>query len=85
VTELTAEDVARVVAEVMDARARIDAATHAKHQEFIAEWIEEERERRRRREAIRQQVIGWGIITVLGGVGYAAYHGFVFLVAKTQG
>ena len=55
--------------EVIDERVKVNADIHEAHHDFISEWIEESRIRKIRCEKIRTQVMGWGIIVVLGSVG----------------
>jgi len=52
---------------------------HREHHEFIREWIEERRVKRERSEKIRTQVYGWGVISLLGGIGTGAYQAFEYL------
>ena len=52
---------------------------HREHHEFIKTWIEERRTRRERNEKIKAQVAGWGIVTLLGSIGTAAYQSFQYL------
>ena len=55
--------------DVIDERVKVDAGIHAAHHEFISQWIEIAKIRKRRCEKIRTQVFGWGIIATLGAVG----------------
>lgn len=57
----------------------IDADVHFEQHQFIAEWIEEVKTKRARREKIKTQVMGWGIITTLGSIGTAVYHSIIYL------
>ena len=52
---------------------------HREQHAFLTEWIEEQRIRKERREKIKTQVFGWAIVTALGSIGTAAYHGFNYL------
>lgn len=57
------------IEEAFEQRTRIDAETHAAHHAVIADWLEC---RKRRREALDrafQQVLGWGIVAAVGGLG----------------
>lgn len=69
-------DLIDAINQVLDERQRIEAALHEKHHQFIDELLEDRRIKRERNERIRQQIIGWGIITVLSGIGYGAYQLF---------
>jgi hypothetical protein len=70
---LTREDIRSVVDELLDARNRIDSATHVEHHRFIEEEIERRKRRRDLIERVKQQVIGWGVIALLGAIGTAVY------------
>jgi hypothetical protein len=52
---------------------------HREHHEFIREWIEERRTKRERAEKIKTQVMGWGLVTLLGSIGTGVYHSFQYL------
>ena len=54
---------------------------HIAHHAFIAELIEARRQRRERWEAIRRQVVGWALISLLSGAGLTAYQGYVWVRA----
>lgn len=52
---------------------------HREHHEFIREYIEERKVKRERAEKIKTQVMGWGLVTVLGSIGTGVYHTFLYL------
>jgi hypothetical protein len=52
---------------------------HREQHAFIREWIEEVKIKRDRREKIKTQVLGWGLVTFLGSIGTASYHSFLYL------
>lgn len=52
---------------------------HVEHHAFIKEYIEERRIKRERAEKIKTQVMGWGIVSVLGGIGTGFYHSLQYL------
>ncbi len=54
---------------------------HSAHHEFMRKWIKEIEDRQARNERIRTSVLGWIIITILGGIGTGIYRG-ALLVAK---
>lgn len=70
--------------EILDERDGFNGRTHADHHRFVAELIDERKKSKERRERLRQQVIGWGAITFLSGVGYSFYQVFVELVKKAS-
>lgn len=53
----------------LDKRSRIDAKEHFEHHEFISSFIKRERIRTERWEEIQRQVLGWGAIALIGGIG----------------
>ena len=57
----------------------IDAEAHKEQHRFIEEWIEEVKLKRERREKIKTQVMGWGIVSVLGSIGTGVYHSIIYL------
>ena len=57
----------------------IDVEAHKEQHRFIEEWIEEIKLKRERREKIKTQVMGWGIISVLGSIGTGVYHSIIYL------
>ena len=52
---------------------------HIEQHKFIEEWIAEIKIKRERREKIKTQVMGWGIITALGSIGTGVYHSIIYL------
>jgi len=71
------EDLKKALEEVLDARAPVDKETHIKHHKFIDVLIEEWEKKKERNEKIKTQVMGWGVILLLGAIGKAVYHYFV--------
>ncbi len=52
---------------------------HRQQHVFLTEWMEEMRIKRERREKIKTQVFGWAIVSALGSIGTAFYHGAKWL------
>jgi len=50
----------------------IEPETHAEQHRFITEWLEERRRRHESWRRIKESVIGWIIITCIGGLFFAA-------------
>lgn len=76
------EEFVRAVVCAIREEAHPGGLTEEKHLEqhaFIEEWIEEVKLKRERREKIKTQVMGWGIITFLGSIGTGMYHTAVYL------
>ena len=63
--------------DALNAGRSIDDETHRDHHEFVKVMIDKEKRSIDRSEKIKATVIGWFIITVLGGVGTAVYHVFI--------
>lgn len=78
---LTKEDVSDAIKNVLDERNRVDQLTHQRHHEFVEMQIEKYKERKRVRESVKKQVIGWGVIIGLSGIGVAVY---AFVAAALQ-
>lgn len=74
------DDLKKVLEEVLDARAPVDKETHIKHHAFIDILLEEREKSKARNEKIKTQVIGWGVVVVLSGIGTAIYQWFEHFV-----
>lgn len=61
------------------------AEEHAEHHMMFRLWIERENRKAEFREKVKAQVGGWTIITVLSGIGYAAFEGFRAIVRAKGG
>jgi len=59
-----------------DSRDRIDAITHKMHHDQYELDLEDRKIKRERWEAIKRQVLGWGIIVLLTTIGTAVYKTF---------
>ena len=62
--------------EVLEERARIDADTHAAHHAVINEWVECSKRRREIVEKVVSQVLGWGLVAMVGGLGALVWRVF---------
>ncbi len=82
---LTKEDIRDAVNEAMQQHMAIDAGIHAKHHTLLERLIEQQERRMRFYDRVKQQVAGWGVITVLGAIGYMTYEYVVGLVRKMSG
>lgn len=58
---------------------------HADHHQTFQRWIERENRKAEFREKIKAQVGGWGVITALTAIGYAAWEGFKGIVKMKGG
>jgi len=70
----TRQQVIDAVHDALDQRSRIDATTHADHHQFVGHLISRYQRRRELTDKVKQQVVGWGVILLLGGIGTAVYH-----------
>jgi hypothetical protein len=52
---------------------------HKKHHEYLEVVLQDRQRRLERNEKIKVSVLGWFVITVLGGIGTLAYQLFVTL------
>lgn len=73
-----------IINETLDDRDAFSGRTHSDHHRFVEEMIERERRKVERREKVRQQVLGWGAITVITGIGIGAYQLLVDLIKKVS-
>lgn len=74
---LTDEDIAALTSAL---HGGMTADEHGEHHQIFKTWIERENRKAERREKIKTQVGGWGVITSLTAIGYAAWEGFKALV-----
>lgn len=66
--------VRQAVAAEMDARRNIDERTHADHHRYVERCIQRDARRADNLEAVKRQVLGWGLVSAVGGVGYGAFE-----------
>jgi len=66
---MTPDEFREIIDSSLEARARIDIESHYAHHKFIAEFIEKNKVRQQRWEVIQRQVLGWGIIAMVGSIG----------------
>jgi len=67
-----------IIRSELEDRSNIDINTHAEQHEFIATLIDEERRKQERWDAIQRQVLGWGIIAIVGSIGSLIAQKFGF-------
>ena len=78
------EDVEKIVRAMRSSTCERECAVesipmHAKQHEVLERWIENDTRQQERTEKIKTQVMGWSIVTLLGGVGTGIYQAFRFL------
>jgi len=78
------DDLKKTLEEVLDARAPVDKETHIKHHDFIDILLEEREKSKALKEKVKTQVIGWGIVAFLSGIGTAVYHWFEHFIQGGQ-
>lgn len=84
---MTEEQILRlreIINETLDERDAFSGRTHSDHHRFVEELIEREKRKQERRERIRQQVIGWGVISALSGFGVLVYNAFVEFIKRAS-
>ncbi len=69
---------------VMDDRKKIDDELHAKHHRYLDMVIEKDEKRKELIQNTKKQVVAWGLITTLTGIGYAVYDSLVNVLTKHQ-
>ena len=74
------DELKKILHDVLDSRSRTYEELHAKHHEFIDVLIAEKRAKIARMEKVKTHVIGWSIVTGIGGLGYALYEGLKAIV-----
>lgn len=80
---MTKDEIKQAIIDAFDERDTYGHA-HSDHHRFIEEMIAERQMKRQRLERVRQQVIGWGIITLLSGIGVGTYHLFIEFINKAS-
>ncbi len=65
-------------------REAIATDEHLAHHAFVAELIEEKRRKREFWDALKKQVVGWAIISLLAGAGTAAYHAYQWVATHVK-
>jgi hypothetical protein len=55
---------------------------HRDHHNAFAEYISSQQRKAEFWDKMKQQLGGWMIISILSGIGYASWHGFVWAVSK---
>jgi len=68
-SEDEASAIAQAVVESLEKNRTITTDTHNKHHEFIDTLIMQSKKRSAMWEGVRKQVIGWGVIAFLSGIG----------------
>ena len=80
---LSQTDIDNIIAAFNDG---FDAKEHVDHHRLFRQWLEQQEEKRKRREQIKTQVGGWLVIAFLSGCGVAAWSWFTSTVqAITKG
>lgn len=69
---LTDEDI-RAISDAFDPY-RLPFEDHREHHEFISAWIAKQKRKEETIEKVRAQLAGWGIISLLGGIGFAVWE-----------
>lgn len=78
------DELKEALREELDARSPVDKETHIKHHRFIDVLIGEYEAKKARNEKIKQNVIVWGILAILSGIGTAVYQWFEHFVQGGQ-
>lgn len=74
---LTKDDVKEAVEESM--KQALQVHERDDHHLFIRDMIERRKKREERWEKVRQNVIGWAIIGIIGGVGHQGYQLLIYV------
>ncbi len=72
---LSEEKLRTILQEFFEERARVDAATHGIHHEWIAAKIERERVLAEMYRTVTKAAVSWSIPVLLGAVWYFFQHG----------
>lgn len=55
---------------------------HREHHEAFSAYIASQQRKAEFWDKVQQQLGGWMVIAILSGIGYAAWHGFVWVIEK---
>jgi len=70
------EDVVAAIHDALESRAKVNNELHTEHHAFIESLIKREERKSQMWQKIKTQVLGWGILGVVGAIGTAVYHTF---------
>lgn len=62
------KDFTKIINEVLDSRREKDLS-HSEHHEFIERMIKKEERRQEIWDKVKAQVLGWGIVAIIGSIG----------------
>lgn len=79
---LTDADISALTAAM---QAGLSPEEHADHHATFRTWIERENRKAEFRDKVKAQVGGWGVVTALTAVGYAAWEGFLRILKMKGG
>ena len=71
------EDLTKTIIGALQEQRDIDGKVHKAHHDFIETQIIQVKRKQDMWDGIKKQVLGWGIVIALGGIGKAVYHFFV--------
>lgn len=74
-TDLTPEDMEKLLHKVLDERTTIDKEKHHAHHEWVEEQIKCMQARRKRMEQVTTTAIQWSVPVILGALWYYIQHG----------
>lgn len=60
----------------------IDPEQHAEHHRLFKQWLQQQEDKRKRREQIKTQVGGWAVVATLGGIGTFVWHAVQAMIAE---
>ena len=78
---LTDEDI-KAIANQLTSYSGLSAEEHRMHHETFTVWIERQNRRMEFWDKIQQSVGGYIILTILGGLGIAIYHGMLWAIEQ---
>jgi len=79
---LLSDDDIDAIAHRLTSFSGLTAEEHKNHHEAFSIWIERQAKQAAFWEKVQQQAGGWVVISVLGGIAYAAWEGFLYLIKR---
>ena len=74
-SDITKDELKEVLDSALSDIGWVDQKTHEEHHEFVRMLIKKEERKKERWEKVKTQVLGWGIVALIGAVGtWVATH-----------
>lgn len=79
-SRVLSDDDIEAIAERLSSWSGLSTEEHRKHHEALELFIENQKDKKQHWDKIKEQVSGWGVVAILGGIGSLIYHGAVWFI-----